>query len=239
MRYIYFSIIILLSVSCSESKMLQKSLAKYQMPIGYLHDSQTINYPASDSLFVRLNNEPLDSITSVSKIKALFLPFIVFNYYEINMKVNLGQNSFQQPYSEFFKGSLIEESKRTAYFGITDRVANDSVYTLDITIDSCSTISKYRRTSSVMYLLIAYSYGFSESGYPAETNMKVSAKLSKGGRLIYQKNYRIKNDQPFLNPRNPNNIRRDFVANMVESLSLSTKQCIEDIIFDVNSAIRN
>lgn len=241
MRYIYIAIIALLTVSCTETKMLQKSLNKYNAPIGYLHDSKKINYPVTDSLIINLNNKSLDSLTSVTKTGRLVLPFIVFNYSELNMNVKLGQKSIQQEYNDFFVNSLIDESKRTGCFGITNKRADDSTYTLDITIDSCITNSNYRESSTVIFLLFAYSMSYNEIGFPAETNLQVSTRLKKGDSVIAEKKYSIKRTQPFLYTRNTNvdKLRSEFISNMVESLSLCTKQCIEDMIIDINNSLTN
>jgi len=241
MRHLFISLIAILAVSCSQTKMFQKSISSYNIPIEYLHDSKKTNVSAIDSITIRLNNVPIDSITTVSKLKGLVLPFIVFNYSEVNMSVKLGQSSIEKPYDDFFLTSFIEESKRTGRFGIANQPKQDSTYTLDITIDTCSTLSKYRRSNTVIFLLFAYSMSFNEIGFPAETNLQVSTKLRKGDLVVAEKNYRITKTQPFLQSRNVSieKLRSDFTANMVESLSLCTKQCIEDMIHDVNNSIRN
>lgn len=240
MKFLYISIIAFMVLSCSEAKMLQKSLGKFDAPIGYLHDSKITDCPKTDSLVVWLNNQSLDSVTNVSKINTKVLPFLVFNYTEVNMKVKLGQSSLQQKYDDFFAGSLADETKRTGCFAITDQEPKDSYYTLDITIDTCTTNSKYQRSTTVLFLFFAYSYSFQEAGFPAQTNLKVSARLKKGNDLVAEHTYVIDRTQPFIpNPnRNITNLRADFTANMVESLSLSTKQCVEEIILDVNKALR-
>lgn len=102
MKFLYISIFALIVVSCSESRMLQKSLGNFSAPIGYLHDSKIIDNPKTDSLIVWLNNKSLDSITNVTKINAKILPFLVFNYSEVNLNVKLGQSSLQQKYDDFF-----------------------------------------------------------------------------------------------------------------------------------------
>jgi hypothetical protein len=240
MKFLYISIFALMVVSCSESKMLQKSLGNFNAPIAYLHDSKIIDSPKTDSLIIWLNNKSLDSITNVTKINAKLLPFLVFNYSEVNLNVKLGQSSLQQKYDDFFANSLLDESDRTGCFGISNLESNASFYTLDITIDTCSTNSKYQRSTTVLFLFFAYSVSSREAGFPAETNLKVSTQLKKGGVLIAEKSYAIKRTQPFIPTPNTSlhNLRADFTTNMVESLSLSTKQCVEDIINDVNRTIQ-
>jgi hypothetical protein len=220
--------------------MLQKSLQNYKAPIGYLHDSKIIEGPKKDSLIIWLNNKSLDSLTTVSKQKGKLYPFIVFNYSEVNMGVKLGQSSMEQTYDDFFAGSLADESERSGYFTISNSNSNDSLYTLDIEIDTCTTNSKYQHSTTVLFLFFAYSISYAERGFPAETNLKVSTRLKKGSALIAERTYTINRTQPFLNSHNVSidNLRADFTANMVESLSLSTKQCIEEIINDVNTEMQ-
>ncbi len=239
MRNITIAFFALIFVSCSETKMLQTSLRTFNSSIAYLHDSPTSVCPRNKQVLINIQNTPLDTVTTVSRLPGLVLPFIFFNYFETNLKVKLGQSSIREDYNNFFTGSLTEESKRSGCFSVTNQNKNDSIYTLDLTIDTCNTVSKYRRTYMFMYLVIAYSWSWSESGSPAETNLQVSAKLRKGNSLIYEKKYMIKRSQPFINSTrlNSNKLRADFTTNMVEGLSLSTKECTDQIVADLNTSL--
>jgi hypothetical protein len=239
MRNIVLAILVLLLVSCSETNMLQSSLRKFNSSVEYLHDSPATNCVRDKQVYVNISNAPIDSAITVSKLKELLLPLIVFDYYNIEMKVNLGQTSIQENYNNFFFNSIAKESNRSGCFNVTDEKTNDSIYTLDLNIDTCITTSNYRKSFVFMYLFFAYSYSYNESGSPAETNLQVSAKLRKGDSLIYEKKYRIKRTQPFVTQPglNSNNLRSDFTTNMVEALSLSSKNCIEQIVDDVNSSL--
>ena len=236
MRFLVTGILLVSLWSCSGSKMLQKSLEKYKAPIGYLLDSKTTDCLQKDTVFIRLNNNGLDSITTVSKMKGKVLPFIFFNYTESNMKVGLGQSSLEQSYHDFFTGSLIAESKRSGCFVADDRTPGSNQYSLEITIDTCKVRSKYQRNSTVIFLLFAYSMSFQELGFPSETDLVISTRFKKGEKVISEKSYQIKKTQPFLSTQsaNVNKLRADFTANMVESLSMSTKQCIEELLNDIN-----
>jgi hypothetical protein len=239
MRNITIALFALVLVSCSETKMLQKSLRTFNSPISYLHDSPTSSCPRNKQVLINIQNTPLDTVTTVSKLRGLVLPFIFFNYFETNLKVKLGQSSIQENYTNFLKGSLTEESQRSGCFSVINQITNDSTYTLDLNIDTCNTVSQYKRTYMFMYLVFAYSWSWSESGSPAETNLQVSAKFRKGNTLVYEKKYAIKRTQPFINTNrmNANKLRADFTTNMVEGLSLSTKECTEQIVADINTSL--
>ena len=239
MRNITIAILAVLLVSCSGPKKLQSNLQKLNSSIEYLHNSPTSSCPRSNQVYININNAPLDTFTTASKLSGLVLPFIIFNHFETTMKVKLGQSSIQENYNDFFTGSLIDESKRSGCFNVSKIKTTDSIYTLDLTIDTCNTISKYKKSYTFMYLFFAYSWYYSESGSPAQTNLQVSAKFRKGNSLIYDKKYSIKRIQPFVNPinANSNKLQSDFSTNMVEGLSLSTKDCIEQIVADINTSL--
>lgn len=228
-------------ISCSESKMLLKSLNKYQAPLGYLHDSEIKVCDKSTYIGIsQFNSQVFDTITSVSKINHKVLPFIIYNYEEINLAVKLGQSSLEQDYSDFVKNAFNVESQRTGCYTLSDN-SIDPEYTLEFSFDTCKVNSKYQRNSTVLFLLVAYSMSFQEIGFPAETDLVLKVKLNKGNDLIFEKKYTIDKAQPFINAqtRDINKLRSDFVMNMAESLSLSTKECIEQIIADLNEVVDN
>ena len=239
MKRLSLLLIPLFLASCSESKMLLKSLNKYRAPLEYLHDRKINECEKSTGIsLVVFDNQTIDSLTSVSKINHKVLPFLIYNYEEINLAVNLGQSSLEQSYYEFFKQSFAVESQRTGCYSLTDN-PTDSEYTIEIVFDTCKINSKYQRNSTVLFFLIAYSMSFQEIGFPAKTNLVLNLKVKKADNLIFEKTYSIDKEQPFINARmqDVNKLRSDFVTNMAESLSLSTKDCIEQIIFDINQVI--
>jgi hypothetical protein len=240
MRFYYILLVALFVDSCSNSRMIQKSLNTYDAPIGYLYDSKISDCPKIDHMSVRLYNNVLDSITEVSKINGFVLPLIVFNYFETNMRVRLGQSSIQQQYNDFFTRSFLEESKRTGCFEINNQVSNDTLYSLDITIDTCNTDSKYKRSTFMVFFFLGAIKSSSEMGFSSETNLYVSTKLKKANSIISEKSYKISRIQPFQSPKriSADELQGNFTVNMVESLSLGTKQCIETIINDLNSTIK-
>jgi hypothetical protein len=224
------------AISCSPTKQLQNRLSKYTEPIGYIHDSKEVNCSKSDSLIIRLNNKSLDSLTSVSLIYRHTLYLVLYASNDIKMNVKLGQSSIKKKYNDFFMGSLIDEGKRSGCFGVCKRASADSLYSLEINIDSCKTNADYRYQNMDLLGILT----FNINGFPSETNIQVSTKLKKGKNLISEKTYVIKRKQPFLNTQNVSfdKLEEDFMANMVESLTLGTKQCIEEIVNDINILIQ-
>lgn len=240
MKYLLLLLIPLGILSCSEAKMLSKSLSKYKAPLNYLHDTEKIECDKSKKLTLsQIDNTVLDTFTTVSKINYKIIPLIIYNYDEMNLAVRMGQNSLEQDYNSFFKSAFDEESKRTGCYSVIDD-SQDSEYTLEIVFDTCSVNSKYQRNSTTLFFLVAYMMYYNEIGFPAEASIDLKAILRKDQNLVFEKTYSIKKEQPFVSPhqKNINSLRSDFVVNMAESLSLGTKECIESIIRDVNKAIQ-
>ncbi|MDR2906445.1 MAG: hypothetical protein LBU91_00435, partial [Bacteroidales bacterium] len=137
MKYLSLLLIPFFLVSCSESKMLMKSLNKYQVPLDYLHDSKINECDKSATVsFASFDNSILDSSTSVYKINQKILPFIFYNYTEVNLGVKLGQSSLEQNYSDFYRKSFITESQRAGCYSLTENTT-DSKYMVEISFDSC------------------------------------------------------------------------------------------------------
>ena len=241
MKRIVLFLLPLFLISCSQSKMLLKSLNNYQAPLNYLYDSkkQDGSKPVTTIAVERFDNNALDSVTSVAKINHKILPFIIYTYTELNFSVKLGQSSLDENYAGFFTKSFAEESQRTGCYALTENI-DQSEYTIEFALDSCSVNSKYQRNTTVLFFLFAYSMYFQEIGSPAQTDLVMNVKLKKKGELVFEKKYSIHKIQPFITRKTLtiDALRADFITNMAESLSLSTKDCIESIIADINQSIK-
>jgi len=240
MRNIILLFISVFLASCSGSKTLSRSLNKHKAPLGYLYDSKMKECDKSIGIILEdFDKQILDSTTSVSKINSKVLPFIIYNYSEENMAVKLGQSSLEQNYTEFFKESFMVESQRSGCYSLS-KTPDESLYSLEIVYDTCTINSKYQRNSTVLFLFLAYSMSFQEIGFPAKTDLALHIKLKKAGHAIFEKQYSVDRLQPFMNDQslNVNALQSDFVVNMAESLSYCTKDCIEQIIIDINGAIK-
>jgi hypothetical protein len=217
--------------------MLQKSLSKYKVPIDYLHDSKKNICVKKDTVYINdLLKLIIDSNTTVSKINYTLIPLIFFNYEETNLLVKLGQSSIKPKYNDFFINSFLTETQRSGCFISKNQLPKNNQYILEISIDSCKTESIYQMKSTLIFLLIAFSSRSREIGFPSTTILNANLILRKDDKILLKKNYNIERQQPFIisNVKNTDQLRSDFTTNMVESLSLTTKQCIENIVSDLN-----
>ena len=238
-RFFAFCLFVFSTISCSSTKLLQKSLNYYKTPLGYQLDSRVSLYPKTDSLAIIYNGINLDMAT-VSKKGVKVFPFLFVNYFESKFLVKLGWNYLEQNYNDFFFDSMLDESKRSGSYALRyDKTPNDSAYTLEITMDTCVTTAKYRQSTVFLYFIWAYSTSYSEEGFPAKTSLGCTASLRKGEKIFYKKYYTFNKELPFINngENGTDGLRANLTVNMVDALSLCTKQIIESIVNDVNSSI--
>jgi hypothetical protein len=228
-------------VSCSSTKELENSLKNYPSSIKYLHDSKIDSCDKSMVIALTFDDSKMDDRMSVTKKKQLILPFLFINYTQVKMNVKLGRNLIDENYTDFFRTSFQTESYRNSCFTINNRNISDTSFILDITIDTVEVNAQYIKSSTLIFALIAYYFSMDEYGFPAQSNLKLTAKLSKGDSVLSEKQYTIQTNKPFLNSNHTTieKLRASFVANMVESLSESSKKCIENIIQDVNNDLQN
>ncbi|MDR2026951.1 MAG: hypothetical protein LBQ01_05240 [Prevotellaceae bacterium] len=217
-----------------------KSLRENRVPVDYLHDSKIADCDRSDGIaLTAFDGHAFDTDLSVTKINGEVFPFLFYNYIEKNFAVKLGQMSLDRDYSDFFKESFAIESGRTGCYSLVDEPAEND-YTLEIVYDTCITVSKYHQNTTIIFLIFTYSIYSQEVGFPAQTDLSVHVTLRKGDEIILDNKYFINKTLPPIpsDNMNINKMRFDFVSNMAESLSLGTKECIEQIIDDINSGIR-
>ncbi|GAT62729.1 hypothetical protein [Paludibacter jiangxiensis] len=238
-KIVYLLFAIMLFSSCSGLKELQTSFRQFGGNLEYIHDSHINGCPKKDSVVIMMHDYLLDGKTTVRKGSMLILPFLFFNYFEQNYWVTLGQEALNSRYDDFFNASLTEECQRNGCFHLTGMISNDSTYTLEIGVDTCYTRAKYKRFSSFVYFGYGYESLNDEYGKTPKTTLKVSAVLRKAGNVIFRKQYVSENSiSPGIESgQGKNDPRGILIRSMTGSLSLSTKQCIEEIVTDINKAL--
>jgi len=238
-KIVYLLFAIMLFSSCSGLKELQTSFRQFGGNLEYIHDSHINGCPKKDSVVIMMHDYLLDGKTTVRKGSMLILPFLFFNYFEQNYWVTLGQEALNSRYDDFFIANLAEECQRNGCFHLTGMISNDSTYTLEIGVDTCYTRAKYKRFSSFVYFGYGYESLNDEYGKTPKTTLKVSAVLRKAGNVIFRQQYVSENSiSPGIESRQGKNDPRGIlIRSMTGSLSLSTKQCIEEIVTDINKAL--
>lgn len=234
------AILVLISLSCSESKMLMKGLSHFPQPLGYELISPIDSSLQTDSVILTFLGFPMDSLTTVQRNKSLILPFLFINYFEFDYRIKLGANQLQQDYNEFFFQALTDESQRSGRFALCDDSARSKdVYNLEITMDTCLTETKLTESTLMVYYLWGYFSTYSESSYPAQSKVGCTLKLRKGEQLLRDTTFTVTSALIFTSGDElSRNERLNHTAGcMVATLCQSTRDCISAMIQDVNTSI--
>ena len=235
-KFLIFFGVLLISYSCSEKQLLKQDFEKHKSPLGYRIDSEIADCEKkADVTIGGIRNQVLEAELSIAEVDKKIKPYIVYNYFETKYDVTLGQNLLEQQYSDFFKQSFINESQRAGCYNLTGNPSR-SDYLLEFTFKNCKTTADYTKISTIYFFVIYALYEFEENGSRAKTELELDVKLKKGNSLVFQKQYSIDRKQYYYKHRQVNFLqsREDFILNMVKSLSVSTKECIEKIIVDLN-----
>jgi len=217
-------------------------LKQYKSPLGYLHkgNDSVCNKPV---YLKSISFVGLDSISKVTHMYGFAIPLLVYNYFETNKKVVLGQNSMDKNYSQFFKESLIERSKRS---GLIQIINEDTIrfndYNLEILIDTCITKARYKEKTTIMVSSTFISYSMYAGSFPSETYISIKLKIRNGNNIVLEKKYKVSKIQNY--PFQFDNIGFDesnspLITNMVESLSLSTKDIIDEMVIDIINSVKD
>jgi len=225
--------------SCSSSKSLIKDLSKYSFLLGYPYDSDIIECERNVKIAIgAVRTDSIDLLTYVNKTKRSVYPFIFYNLFKENFWVRLGQNSLEQSFPDFFLDSFLRESFRTGCYTVVND-PKEADFVIDLILKDCKTESVYQMKSQALFLIYYYMTIYNEYAFSAFTDMEVQIRIiGRSGRS--EKTYKLKKEMPWTGSADDyfDDLRYDFMANMAESLSMTTKECIEMIIRDINLIIR-
>lgn len=240
LRLCFLAVLLLTSLSCSESKMLMTGMSHFPQPLGYELISPIDSSVPTDSVIVTFTGFQLDSLTTVHRKKGVILPFLFINYFDFDYRIKLGASQLQQDYNEFFFHALTDESQRSGRFALCDdSTRNREVYNLEVTLDTCLTDTHLTESTLVIYFGWGYFTTYSESSYPAKSIVGCTLKLRKGEQLLRDTTFSVTSMLEFKGSDNLNrNERLERTAGcMVATLCESTRDCISKMVQDVNLTI--
>jgi hypothetical protein len=235
-KYLWLVLITLPLISCMGPKRLQKKLNKDQYSLGYLHDSQK----TENKTGISLSPEVIDlsdsaSLTYVIKIDGYYINLLFLYDYEYNFTVGLGKNSVKPSLVDFIKKSFIKESERSGAYVINDTAADKS-YTIAIGILEYKTECKYHKEGSGM----GDNSEWKINVQPSQGKLKLLIKLlNSNNEIVFTKEYETEMLSDFLPPgsESENEINKNMMINMSETLSLCIKENISKIVSDMNEIL--
>ncbi len=233
-------LILMSTMSCSESKRLMKGLSYFPQPLGYTLISPIDSSAKTDSVILTFKGFQLDSVTTVSRQKAFILPLLIVTVTEHKYRIQLGANQLQEDYNDFFFDALIDESQRSGRFALCyDSARSKEVYQLEVLMDTCLTDTHFLENSLTLYYFYGYMYSYSESSFPAKSKVSCTLRLRKGDRILKDTTITASSMLAFEEGDNLNrNERLERTAGcMVATLCQSTRDCISKMVEQVNGTL--
>ena len=223
--------------SCFGPKHLQTQLNRNQYPLGYLHDSQKNDEKLDISISPRIiDNSDTTYLTSVNKDDGHLL-YLVFMYdYDYDYTISLGKNSVKPSLPEFIKQSFIKESERSGIYKISDTTTTTS-YNVLIEILDYKVFSKYHKNGSAFGGYQEWHIDVQPS--KGDLSMRLNIFYIKNN-VIFTKEYQSNKTSNFVKSRSTseNEINKNMMQNMTETLAQCIKENISEIVKDINTTIR-
>jgi hypothetical protein len=194
----------------------------------------------ADTIYLNfIDYSNIDYYTTVKKARTIIVPLFVFNYSWEKFNVTLGESSLTQTYREFLTEAFLAESNSSACFNLRENRINaapDSAYMLDVKILRNRTSSAIELDNVLVFMCLGdYSdFIFNFENYtviPAVTDLRINVRLTKGKDCLLEKSYRVHHKPDYGGRKSRNSFLANEICinNMTESLSVATKQVVENI----------
>lgn len=221
---------------------MQKEIGAIQAGLYYELTSSVYREGINKDVYLNfIDYSNMDYYTSVKKKGVVVIPLLVFNYSKQTYRVALGENSLEQNYREFLTDALLAECNSSTCFNLIDNsegTASDSALVLDVKITHNKTFSKIKLTDSAFIgfnMLLGggddFDYYSSNKVEPAVTQLKLMVELKQKGRVLHKKEYEVTQSCNFAGGGYGESFHANeaCVRNMATSLSLATKEIVEEI----------
>lgn len=229
-----------LALGCSTQ--LAKGLRNGVYPLGYMLDSKQCAEKAP--VTVRLDtvcyckefNSFGDSLTAKTKFW-YFIPLVVFNFGGATYNCELGKASLDKNIIDFVKSAYVKEATRSGCFRLVD--SGDADYTLNVSIQNHETKGPYSSFFYVYFALYIYGFGDMHSAGPGQSKVSMAISLKgKDGAVFNRQFEKTTMTEMIRNKKNDlNEMNRNYVNGLVESLSMAFKDCIEQSVCAVNDQV--
>lgn len=242
MKYISKSFFLLIGltliVSCTSTKQIQKNMNSNSYSMAYIMDSKIAD--SKDSITVSLdsvlfNPGVMSDTTKIKREKGWFLPLVFVYAWNSQNKCSQGKSMIEEDIPSFLKTSLISEINRSGHFNIDTLGKSD--YSIELSIDEIKTEGPYLSSGFFYFAFYVYGYSYSDKAGPAISNLSISYKLKKGGKIVHSNSFSSERVTEQINKRYTNTkiLQQDYAISMVEATSYNFKNTIELIVNDLNT----
>jgi hypothetical protein len=237
----YFLFLILLS-SCVGPYMLQQTLERYKIPLGYTFDSKIDTLKSNKKICLRvIDNLKINDATIVQDNGFLLVPLIIAGGYKGDFTVFLGENNVQPSFAEFIFNSFQTEAGRSGNFRVAKKEFR-SDYILEVTLQECQISSKYHKDR------IRYAKYTIENWVlkPVIGRFIIDVQLLKNKGIVFRRKVVVlnkiyssdKSSQPLAQRfKSEYSMNSKMMKDFASTASLEIKEILESIVRDVNEHI--
>ncbi|BDD06652.1 hypothetical protein [Aureibacter tunicatorum] len=235
----FFIIICVVFASCKGAKGVQSRLNKLTPNrLYYIHDTERKPDKSDVHIdFLITDNSRMKTLTTVKRNKGPRLYFLIGSYIDYSMSIKSGNNLFAPTLKEFYTKSLQKQAERTALAQYHDKSEQySSEYDLSLTIKKCDISSRYNYHHSHFLFYMNYDYGINRS---VNKTVVEAVLKNKEGEEVFKKNYSMRHSPKY--PSNiiesPKSLEFDFMVNVSENVSETTKKIIDQLVIDIDMAL--
>ena len=231
---------VLLLSACSPTKEIYRGLVTQPVSLSYLYDSPAAAQRSSLTVSMTspdLSAADLRQSSQLEKTKSSVLPLLVYNRWKSEFTYTLGKTSTQEEITNFIQTAWLAESYRSGlYLPDTNAVAD---LQLEIEIDSAYARGPYKADGVCIFALVAYSYAEWEYAGPGIAYSRFVYRLKEGEKVLWEKAAESTHSSQLLSNQaeTVQKLRKDYTTHLVESLSLTFKDNLEEVVEEVNRYI--
>lgn len=232
--------LLLLSYACSPTKDIHQGLTRHPASLAYLYDTPPARQQSSLSVGLQsVEVDPLPPTGQLEETKKSVLPLLVYNSWKHEFIYNLGQASVQEDMNTFIQNSWIAESHRSGLYPPSTSAATD--FSLEIAVDSVYARGPYWAEGLFVFAFIIWSHSEWERAGPGIAYSHCTYRLKKGDEVVLEGSTESKqNSEPLTDQaKTLHKLRNYYTTYLVESLSLTFKDNITQVVTQVNRYLRD
>lgn len=169
-----------------------------------------------------------------SKLKYWFVvPLVMLNIGTSEYTCVFGKSSIDRDVLPFVRESVEKECNRSGCFRLTS--PDSASYDLSVSISNYRSVGPYGVFFYMYFFMYVYGFGYNHTAVPGESQVVLKMTLTGRDGSVYEKEFNVLKESLVLKGRNDvRELRRNYTNSMIEALSMSFKESIEDVVKSIN-----
>jgi hypothetical protein len=218
---------------CISSATLTKHMNNSRASLAYIQDTKPVRGEKKFFIHVDMNHtlKGLSDDGKAYRLKSIPVPLIMFNYWQQIFEYRLGRNQIAEDVADFTRSAMVKEINRSCSFGADTTSSTTSNLRLVMEFDKIDSHGQYKNEGVFIDAVYFFVYVRTQKVGPATSTTDINYKLLDGDRILLENKVSSLVDQKFIAlKKSPiSEFRKGYKANLVEQVSLSIKNNIQQI----------